>query len=140
MKNYSKEEISSLIDRFEKRKLPKKEWTHEAHLVVAIWYCKKYQFEKAMNKVRANIKQHNISVGTANTDTGGYHESITKFWLIVASRFIAKCKAETTDAICNAFINSEWGRSSYPLNFYKPKTLFTLKARHHWVEPDLNEI
>ncbi len=52
MTHYSKQEIESLIERFEKRILPKAEWTHEAHLAVAIWYVSKYSFNEALNLVR----------------------------------------------------------------------------------------
>jgi hypothetical protein len=33
---------------FRKEELPKSEWTHEAHLPVAIWYVSKLGFEKAL--------------------------------------------------------------------------------------------
>ncbi|MGB0175731.1 MAG: hypothetical protein ACPF9D_01105, partial [Owenweeksia sp.] len=72
--------------------LPKPEWTHEAHLVVAIWYSSLYPFEEALSLVRQNITAHNESVGTPNTDTEGYHETITRFWLMVARHFLAGCK------------------------------------------------
>ena len=89
MKTYTEAEINALIDRFEKQELPKVEWTHEAHLVMAIWYMTHYDAKEALDRCRVNITLHNESVGTPNTDDEGYHESITKFWLWVAGKFIA---------------------------------------------------
>lgn len=140
MKNYTKKEINFLIERFEAEKLPKAEWTHEAHLVVAVWYCSKHSLEKALPIVRRNITNHNTSVGTPNTDTEGYHETITKFWLIIASEFLKTQSEPSIDVSCNSFINSVYAQSNFPLNFYSEQLLFSVKARHHWVEPDLREL
>ncbi len=139
MKNYTHQEIHDLIERFESRKLPKLEWTHEAHIVVALWYCSKYSFKEALNHVREKIRKHNESVGTENTDTEGYHETITKFWLLVASDFLRKTKHLSIEDKCNAMINSEFGKSSYPLDYYSRQLLFSTTARHCWVKPDLND-
>lgn len=138
--NYTEEEIVSLIERFELQKLPKVEWTHEAHLVVAIWYCNKHEFESALSLLRDFIIRHNESVGTANTDTGGYHETITKFWLLIAGRFLTREKRASVVEYCNAFINSKYGKSSYPLEYYSKELLFSVEARHSWIGPDLKKL
>ena len=140
MKNYTEEEITSLINRFEKRELPKVEWTHEAHLVVAIWYCSKHPLEEALPLARRNITAHNASVGTPNTDTEGYHETITRFWLLVAQHFLKSHGDLSIAERCNAFIRSEYGHSKLPLEFYRPEFLFTPEARHHWQEPDIRPL
>lgn len=137
MKNYTDEEIKSLIERFESRKLPKLEWTHEAHLVVAVWYCKNYEFDEALALVRKNISSHNESVGTENTDSSGYHETITKFWLLIANSFLENKEAFSMEESCNAFINSKLGTSKLPFNYYSSESLFSIEARRYWIEPDL---
>ena len=136
MSYYSEVEILSLIDRFEKQELPKVEWTHEAHLLVAIWYMSKFNFETALETVRDYITRHNISVGTLNTDSEGYHETITKFWLLVAGEFLRNNRFESVPEAVNDFIGSEFSESKYPLEFYTEYRLFSVKARHHWLEPD----
>lgn len=140
MTTYSQREIESLIERFEAEKLPKAEWTHEAHLVVAIWYCSKFDFNEALPLVRENITKHNTSLGTPNTDYEGYHETITKFWLLIVNDFIRLQKSGTVSRLCNDFIQSPYGKSSYPLEFYSTERLFSVEARQHWLEPDLKEI
>lgn len=140
MKNYTAKEIHSLIERFEKKELPKLEWTHEAHLVVAIWYCSYYDFAEAMNLVRLNIKSHNESVGTPNTKHEGYHESISMFWMIIAKVYLKKNIDISLELNCNHFINSKWGGSNVPLKYYSKDLLFSVKARLEWIEPDLKSI
>ncbi len=137
MKNYSKKEIENLITRFEAQKLPKVEWTHEAHLVVAVWYSKYYTAEEeALDLVRDFITQHNTSVGTVNDDNDGYHETITKFWLHLASNYISGKTNWSIETLCNGFINSNKSSSNYLLTFYSENVLFSVKARHEWVEPN----
>jgi hypothetical protein len=136
MKSYSNVEIESLIERFEASVLPKIEWTHEAHLVVAIWYSLKHEHEPALDLVREFITKHNESVGTVNDDFGGYHETITKFWMLIARSFLKDKEMRSIDLNCNDFINSEFGKSEFPLNFYSKELIFSILARQYWVEPD----
>jgi len=140
MEHYTTTEIDALITRFEAQKLPRKEWTHGAHLVVAIWYNSHYETEQAINLVRTNITNHNASVGTPNTDTEGYHETITLFWMRVAKRFLQLHAFDSIAEACNALISSKWGTSNYPLEFYSTKALFSVHARHNWVDPDLKKL
>lgn len=138
MKNYSKEEIERLISRFENQSLPKIEWTHEAHLVVAIWYSKYYTIEEeAMDLVREFITEHNTSVGTVNNDNDGYHETITKFWLHLVKTYVSDKMNWSIESLCNGFINSDQSKPDYLLNFYSKDVLFSVEARRHWVEPNL---
>lgn len=140
MKNYREEEIHSLIHRFESKQLPRVEWSHEAHLVVAVWYIVKYSIEQAMEMLRNKITQYNVAVGTPNNDHQGYHETITRFWLVAAAYFLREHSEGTLEDRCNAFINSKISKSNYPLNFYRRRVLFSAKARHEWVEPDVRKL
>lgn len=140
MKNYSETEVDSLMNRFEARELPKEEWTHEAHLVVAIVYCSNYSLDEALNLSRENISRHNESTGGINTDTDGYHETITKFWLIIADNFLQGKSFESSSEACNALINSDFGGSKFPFEYYSENLLFTVHARHNWKDPDLRPI
>lgn len=140
MKNYESSEIIRLIERFEAGRLPKSDWTHEAHLVVAIWYCSRYDLNEAFQKVKTLIISHNESVGTPNTDTEGYHETITRFWLIVACAFIEENVSLNIEECCNAFINSAHSQSKHPTTFYSEDRLFSTEARRIWMEPDLKAI
>lgn len=140
MNTYSETEIHHLISRFEKHVLPKVEWTHEAHLVVAVWYSVHYSAEEALNLVRDLITKHNTSVGTPNTDSEGYHETITAYWLILARNYINSQRTSSIENLCNGFILSEQADSNYLLSFYSEELLFSVKARKQWVEPDLVKI
>lgn len=123
---------------FEAGKLPKAEWTHEAHLIMAIWSNTYYAESEILNRVRENIIQHNESVGTPNSETEGYHETLTQFWLWVAGRYLDQNKVRSMLVNCNAFINSPFANRKYPFEYYSFEQLFSVEARLSWAEPDLN--
>jgi hypothetical protein len=49
-------DLEDLIAKFNSCSLPKEKWTHEAHLIVAVWFCKTYELPKALNLLRYQIK------------------------------------------------------------------------------------
>ncbi len=48
-------ECARLIGRFESATLPKPEWTHGAHVAVAVWYVSRYGEAAAIDRVRSGI-------------------------------------------------------------------------------------
>lgn len=71
----------NVVSRFRNQALTKEEWTHAAHLVVALWHLLEYgDIEHALCFLRPGIILSNRSMGITNSDTRGYHETITVFW------------------------------------------------------------
>lgn len=61
--------------------LPKPAWTHAAHVAVCAaeaWPA--VPLEALAARMKAGILAYNTAVGTANTTTSGYHETLTWFW------------------------------------------------------------
>lgn len=138
---YTESEFNDLISRFNAGKLPKAEWTHEAHLAVAFCFCMKMDLDTALSRVRVNITNHNTAVGTPNTDTEGYHETITRFWMIQVKSYILRHpNVHSTAQLLSDFLQAGLGYSKRPLDYYSEKTLFSVEARRNWVEPDLLEM
>ena len=75
------EEVLELAKAFEERTLPKSEWTHAAHLTVGMYYCFHNPLGVAKNLMSDGIYWLNDAHGTPNTETSGYHETLTVFWL-----------------------------------------------------------
>jgi hypothetical protein len=126
----------ALIDRT----LPKGEWTHEAHLRAGLWHVSEHGPFVALDLLRQRISQYNESVGTANTDTSGYHETITRFYVVVIDRFLAAAdRAADLDLLARELI-AEYGDRRLILHHYSEKRLFSSVARRAWIEPDLRPI
>ncbi len=129
-------EILELIERFESRSLPKFEWTHAAHLTVALFYCTSHPLGTARNLMRDGIFWLNDSHGTENSDSSGYHETLTWFWMDVVRNFVlSRPKGEKLYVMANALVNEY--PSDLPLRVYSRELLFSVAARNGYVEPDL---
>src|SRR5262245_42760880 len=59
--------ILDLVNGFRERTLPKEQWTHEAHLVTALWYHVNHSPEESICYLRSGIISYNLSVGGQNT-------------------------------------------------------------------------
>jgi hypothetical protein len=130
-------QIESFISEFEACKLPKAQWTHEAHLLVGLWYLSRHSPAEALDIVRARIRAHNESVGTANTDTSGYHETLTRLYLDGIAALRARHSELSFIDLLKQLLESPLANSAYPFAFYSKERLFSVKARHEWVAPDL---
>jgi len=130
-------EIAHFIERFEAGTLPKAEWTHEGHLLVALWYLSRHPYDEALAIVRRRIIAHNEAVGTPNTDAEGYHETLTRLYLRgVAERLVALGPQPLPD-VHAALVASPLADREWPLRFYTRGRLFSVEARRGWVAPDL---
>jgi hypothetical protein len=76
-------ELTEFIDDFESGQLPREQWTHQAHLVVALWYLINFSRDEAVGNIRNRILSYNRSCGIQNTANSGYHETLTLFWIKV---------------------------------------------------------
>jgi hypothetical protein len=83
------------------------------------------------------IRRHNAHVGTLDTATSGYHETITQLYLTLIDGFV-RAWAQPTDyeamaaALCEALDDRR-----IPLRFYTETRLRSAEARATWLEPDL---
>jgi len=44
-----------VVEKFNNVTLPKSEWTHHAHLTVALWYVDNYEFDDAVCRLKFGI-------------------------------------------------------------------------------------
>jgi hypothetical protein len=132
-------EFDYIVEKFRAKTLPAEEWTHEAHLIAGLWHIAHFSFEEALPLMRENIKAYNVANGNQNTDTGGYHETITVFWLWLLNEFWKRKSSENLDfeQICYAFLRSKYSSRNNALYFYTDKVLFSREARLNFVEPDI---
>jgi hypothetical protein len=125
-------------ERMLARALPKAEWTHEAHLATTLWLIVERPDIAPERDLPHLIRRYNESVGGVNSDSEGYHETITQCFIRAIRLYLARTDpALPLVAKVNGLLRSAEGRRDWPLCFYDPKTLFSVEARRGWVEPDL---
>ena len=74
----SEAEIARAGGKFLDRSLPKPEWTHAAHFAVSLWLIRHRPALDLDETLPGLIRAFNEASGTPNTDSGGYHETITR--------------------------------------------------------------
>lgn len=119
------------------RTLPKPDWTHEAHLAACLWLLAERPDINPERDLPAIIRAYNESVGTANTDSAGYHETLTQLYIRGIRLFLADCGETALVVRVNALLASPIADRAWPLRFYSRELLFSVAARRGWIEPDV---
>ena len=114
--------------------LPKLAWTHAAHFACAVWVVMRRPDLVAERDLPGLIRAYNESTDTPNTDTGGYHETITQASLRAVRAAVAE--GGTPVEVLHRLLQSH-GRSDWLLKHWSRERLFSVEARRRWVEPDL---
>ena len=131
--------LENLVAAFLDLTLPKAEWTHQAHLRVGLWHVFHLGASEAMNALRDRIKAYNASVGGKNTDTEGYHETITQFYVSTIARFLGEGdRTRPLSDLAEELIRYH-GDHNLPLRFYSKDRLSSKEARLGYIEPDLTQ-
>jgi hypothetical protein len=132
----------ALVAAFLARTLPKPAWTHVAHLRVGLWHVRRLGEAAALAALRERIRAYNEAVGTANTDSSGYHETLTVFYVRLIADFLERAgpAIDGGDEALEARLIEERGRRELPLEYYSRDRLFSVEARRTWVAPDLKPI
>jgi hypothetical protein len=136
MKIYKTEnDIKILVEAFENGTVSEAEWRHAEHLVVALYYLSKHDFDAALKKMRDGI--FNL-LGAFKVDLSKempYHETLTVFWMRTVDDFRRSKNGALMHEICNE-LTIEFDKD-YPLRFYSRELLFSDRARAEFVEARL---
>lgn len=121
--------------------LPKEAWTHQAHLLVGLWHVEQFGAAGALERLRTGIRRLNDSHGTPNSDSRGYHETITRLYVDLIAQFCDALPADLPmEERARRLLASPIAARDVALQFYSRDVLFSVAARRHWVEPDLRSL
>lgn len=135
----SNEDIEHIAKGVLEMTLPKSDWTHAAHFAAAVWFLLADE-AAAFRDMPDIIKSYNEATGVPNTDTDGYHETITLVSLMAARHIIRTASNSEPFEIVNAILASPYGRADWLLRYWSEELLFSAKARREWVAPDLRPL
>lgn len=134
-------DVESLARAFVAGTLPQAQWTHEAHLAVGLWHVRQFGPAAALDQLRVAIRRLNDSHGTPNSDTRGYHETLTRAYVELLAQFLnAAPAAESLDDSVARLLASAASDRQAMLRFYSHQRLMSVDARRQWIEPDLAPI
>ena len=134
-------EAKEMVHQFEKGNLPKEKWTHEAHFVMALWYCCLQPLPLALESIKEGIKKYNVSIGGENTDRSGYHETITLFYTRVIVNYVLQNGAghQFENKLAGLW-QQEFLQKDFPFKYYSRELLMSTAARKKWIAPDIQPL
>jgi len=133
------EEIERLVFAFESCTLPREEWNHHAHLTVGLWYLSKHEKTQATKLIRDGIQKYNQARGIIQTKTGGYHETVTLFYVSLVSKYLTTRTGDSLIELLGGLLRT-YGEKRFPLEYYSEERLMSWEARTTWIEPDLQPL
>ncbi|MGI9117471.1 MAG: hypothetical protein ACR2JV_07535 [Gaiellales bacterium] len=108
--------------------LPQREWTHRAHITAAHVLIRRHGPTEALTLCRTSIPRLNEAHGVANSDTVGYHETLTVFFVAAVADAVAR--GLTIDDTV-----AELDRDA-ALRYWSEPVLMGVEARRAFVPPD----
>lgn len=130
----SPDAFAAFVQRWEEGRLTRAEWTHGAHVALGACYVTRFG-AGAVDALRAGIRRHNAAVGTPDTETSGYHETLTRLWAEVVARAIDGIRDPFEAAVLAV---ARFGEDrTLPARYYTFDVVKDRRARAEWVAPDL---
>jgi hypothetical protein len=129
-------EIAALVETFENGTIEEKDWRHAEHLIVALYYLSKHDFETSLKKMRAGIFKLLRAFKVDLNKEMPYHETLTVFWMRTVDEFGRSKNGLSLAELAAALVENY--DKDYPLRFYSRELLFSDKARAGFVAADLH--
>ena len=136
---YTDAEIEHIARGLIDRSLPKSSWTHAAHFAAALWLLRG-RGVLAMKDMPPLIRAYNEATGVPNTDTSGYHETITLASLRAGSVWLAVRPGAALQVVLEEMLATPLGHSAWLFTYWSRPVLFSVAARKAWVEPDISPL
>ena len=133
-------EIDAFVAAFEAGVLPKARWTHGAHLLTGAWYVHELGEAAATDKMRLCVRRYNEAVGGKNTETSGYHETITVLWIKLLSRLLRDSQPINRAEFALLAVQRFEKDRGILQRYYDFDLVNSVEARKQWVPPTLRSL
>lgn len=133
----SEAEIAAIGAGLAARTWPAKHWTHDCHWAAALWLISARGLAAAQADMPGMIRAYNEASGGVNSDTEGYHETITQASLLAADAALSEAgPGALLHEVCNTLCAGPHGRAGWIEAHWSRERLFSPEARRIWVAPD----
>jgi hypothetical protein len=133
-------EIDKFLAAFEGCTLPKARWTHGAHLLTGACYVHALGQIAAIDRMRICVKRYTDSVGGKNTETSGYHETITIAWVKLLDSLLREVSGDRTPEraeFARLAVERFVGDREIFKRYYDFDVAASVEARRSWIQPTL---
>lgn len=128
--------LDDFVHRWGAGRLTKPEWTHASHVGTAAYFAFDLETEALFARMKTGIIYHNESVGAANTEDNGYHETLTRFWVETIAEVVRGGNFSTRfEAVKN--VTNRFGEDrDRHRRYYSFDVVRDRRARREWIKPD----
>ena len=131
----SDEAVAHVGEGLLSRTLPREEWTHEAHLAATTYLVLRHPEIDLDAELPGIISRYNESVGGVNSDTEGYHDTITGLPARHPPVPRGGGSNRPIHELVNELLMSPMGRRDWPLRFWSKERLMSVEARRAMSSP-----
>jgi hypothetical protein len=98
---------------------PEPDWKHREHCVATLGLILFYPDMDLDDELPRIIQRYNLAQGGQNTETAGYHHSMTLLYLNAIRHFVRTLPPNTPSGIAaRTLLQSPIGKKEYPLRYY----------------------
>ena len=130
-------EIDDFIAAFEAGTLPKARWTHGAHLLTGACYVHRFGESAATDRMRTCVRRYNEAVGGQNTETSGYHETVTVAWIKLLAKLLRESKPIGRAEFAHLAVERFQHDRGILRRYYDFDVVNSVDARKRWIPPTL---
>jgi hypothetical protein len=132
----SADALDCFVADWQQHRLPKTAWTHAAHVAVGAYFAFDHDEAATLSIMRPGIRSFNESVGGVNSATAGYHETITRLWVMAIARHLHDVRPATRFAAAVSAVARFESPRELLERHYSWDIVSDQRARAEWVEPD----
>lgn len=138
--SFTEREIAEVGAGFADCSLAAERFDHAAHWAAVAWLLDQAPAWQVAATMPGMIRRFNEAKGGRDTDTEGYHETITLASIAAAADAAARAGAAPLHEVVNGILGSEFGRRDWTGRYWSRARLFSVTARKGWCAPDLRPL
>ena len=127
--------LDTFVADWHAHRLTREDWTHAAHVAVCAYYAFDREEVATLAIMRPGIRSFNESIGGQNTPTSGYHESITRLWVLAITGYLRQAIPVTRFAGARAAVTRFNDPHALLHACYDHDVVNDTQARAEWVPP-----
>jgi hypothetical protein len=124
-------EVTALVEAFERAGIAASEFTHGAHIAVALSYLADLSLADAKARMREKLLHF-----TAHHQVDLYHETLTTFWMRLLDHLAKNHYAGVPLWRRINLIVARWGTAAPVEAHYSRELIKSKAAREGWIPPD----
>ena len=119
---------------------PAADWHHAEHCIATLYLVRERTDFLLATALPGIIQLFNRAHGGENTETAGYHHTMTLFYLSEIQNFTANNNSLALGEACEALLSSDIGEKDHVFRYWSRDNIMSPAARLCFVAPDIGPV